>query len=98
MKHTIEIEGLPEGWEAVAYRIPRATDKYWNGKEIHYGEYNDDCYAKLIVQKTKPREITIVETEYDNFKNESNNNYLRQHLAHGVTISGKSKIWRIKEE
>ena len=70
MKHTIKIEGLPEGWEAVAYRIPRATDKYWNGKEIHYGEYNDDCYAKLIVQKTKPREITLVETEQGNIEHD----------------------------
>ena len=41
MKHTIdEIEGLPEGWKAVAYRVPKeilslSSLKTWLGKLNH---------------------------------------------------------------
>lgn len=98
-KHTIETKDFPEGWEPVAYRVAIPNIEYTVTDDMEPIlcplEIN---YPTLIVQKTKPREITIVETDDDNFKDESNDNYLKQHLAYGIMISGKSKIWRIKEE
>lgn len=57
-KHTIEIEGLPEGWEPIS----ASTDP------DQYASYLGDDgflyhFAKIKLQKTKPREITLVETD-----------------------------------
>ena len=60
---TIEVEGLPEGWKAVAYRIPvkdvdmildrfgQVSNCIWNGET-----------AYIIVEKIQPRRIVIEET------------------------------------
>ena len=64
--HTIQIEGLPEGWEVVAYRVPvkdvdmildrsgNVNNCTWNGET-----------AYIIVQKSKPSRIVLEETEKD---------------------------------
>lgn len=57
-KHTIDIKGLPEGWEAAAYRIPLPSDYYWNGHNVCSGKYHNG-FASLIVQKIKTGEITL---------------------------------------
>lgn len=64
MKQEIEIEGLPEGWKAVAYRCPESGEYYLENNGIvikHTG-----CKQKfpwIIVEKTQPRRIVLEETE-----------------------------------
>lgn len=96
-KHEIEIPGLPEGWKAVAYRVP--TDK------IDY-VLTDDCeiilannirFPCLIVEKIPPRRIVLEETEKDNFKY-TNGFYANQVLGNGIHIVDQPKIWREVKE
>jgi len=60
---TIEVEGLPEGWKAVAFRKPLENERYIN----RLGDV-DMCtggYANvpvLIVEKIQPRRIVLEET------------------------------------
>lgn len=63
MKHEIEIEGLPEGWRAVAYRIAlRGVDHVLrNGKVTIYNGFSDDENL-LIVEKIMPHRIVLEET------------------------------------
>lgn len=57
MKHNIDVEGLPEGWKAVAYR--KAKKGEWNFME--YGDpfqaSQDHETSSIIVQKIQPRRI-----------------------------------------
>lgn len=92
-KHTIEIEGLPEGWEAVAYRSPKKGDQYLHQKQI-WKAFIDESYPYMIVQKTKPREITLVET--DEFTDALI--YMPINLGDVHLMVAGQKIWRIKEE
>lgn len=63
MKHEIEIEGLPEGWEAVAFRAPSTNEYYFEHGVIVRG---NTPYAKLIVKKKQPRRIVLEEDINDN--------------------------------
>ena len=89
MKYEIEIEGLPEGWEPVAYRHPFSGEHYlFNGKVQQsardlQGEY-------LIVKKKQPRRIVLEETEADNI--------LPYQAFPGITLYNKEKIWLIVED
>lgn len=60
-KHEIEIEGLPEGWQAVAFRVPvREKDYILLKGKIHpvtWTTYTE----QLIVEKIKPRRIVLEE-------------------------------------
>lgn len=62
-QQTIEVEGLPEGWEAVAYRCPENGEYYLENNGIvikHAG-----CKQKfpwIIVEKIQPRRIVLEET------------------------------------
>ncbi len=86
-KHTIEIEGLPEDWEATKVNI--------NNQEI-CGTHFAVVTAIVELKKTKPREITLVETDEDNGDIGQPQHFnISGELA--INISGK-KIWRIKEE
>ena len=63
MKHTIdEIEGLPEGWKAVAYRLPKHGETCWHQ---NFGIYTAtvSLAACFIVEKIQPRRIVLEETE-----------------------------------
>ena len=69
MKHTIEIDGLPEGWEAVAYRRPKLNIDYVfiRGRCELAGHCEVNCYH-IIVKKKQPRRIVLEEVntvEYD---------------------------------
>ena len=62
---TIEVEGLPEGWKAVAHRKPLKEEYILYGDEI--------CKPKglmnrpwLIVEKIQPRRIVLEEDINDN--------------------------------
>lgn len=54
MKHTIEIEGLPEGWEADKITLPSSL--FIIANEVKYGTF-------LKLRKKQPRRILLEETE-----------------------------------
>lgn len=86
--HTIEIEGLPEGWEAKPIKLPNML--MGSGGEL---------YADVVItlQKTKPRRIVLEETEEDNVMD--GRYWKDQGFAQGkVLVVSQPKIWRIKEE
>ena len=62
MKHEIEIPDLPEGWEAVAYRVPLDVDEVLICGEITKGKFVNKSYEHLIVRKKQPRRIVLEET------------------------------------
>ena len=61
-KHEIEVEGLPEGYVPVAFRLPLKTEKYFFDGEIHTA-FENMAYEYLIVKKKQPRRIVLEETE-----------------------------------
>ena len=71
MKHEIEIEGLPEGWEPVEFRCPNDGESYigYDGKvvtKVITSLIANDFYGqRLIVKKKQPRRIVLEETEND---------------------------------
>jgi len=62
MKHEIDIEGLPEGWEAVEFRVPLQGESIidFNGDLIRTS--NNYTQPRLIVKKKQPRRIVLEET------------------------------------
>ncbi len=91
---TIEVEGLPEGWKAVAHRKPLKEEYILYGDEI--------CKPKglmnrpwLIVEKIQPRRIVLEETEEIDKDIEA-----VQHFNFGNTIINinSPKIWREVKE
>jgi hypothetical protein len=70
-KKTIEVEGLPEGWKAVAYKKP-IPGEYFIGyagsvcfcNHLEYG-------PRLIVEKIKPRQIVLEETDEEAYSTSS---------------------------
>lgn len=62
-KHEIEIPGLPEGWRAVAYRIPNFGEYYVDSSEKITEYRGGHGFKKLIVERIKPRRIVLEETE-----------------------------------
>ena len=100
---TIEVEGLPEGWKAVAYRCPESGEYYLENNGVvrnHTG-----CKHKfpwIIVQKTQPRRIVLEETgevrkpeigEYI----QNNGNFCKCHKPE--RWGHEHEIWReVKEE
>ena len=98
----IEIEGLPKGWEPVAYRVPSENKDYiLDGEQVLLC-----CWASnkdyLIVERIKPREITLVET--DEFRCPRHGEYFRRGMVDSpIEVCLKMevcavKIWRIKED
>ncbi len=62
--HTIAIEGLPEGWRAVAYRSIRYDDYYLFARnEIRRKTKEHSTGAYLIIEKIQTRRIVLEETE-----------------------------------
>ncbi len=62
MKHEIEIPDLPEGWEAVAYRVPVEGEYYLGSSGVKLCESSFDT-VWLIVRKKQPRRIVLEEVE-----------------------------------
>ena len=62
-KHEIEVEGLPEGWEPVAYRCPKNYEKFLLDGEIKTAAA-DYATEFMIVKKKQPRRIAFEETDY----------------------------------
>lgn len=59
---TIEIEGLPEGWKAVAYRVPKGNIEFVFIENV-VREAKPQDKKCLIVEKIQPRRIVLEETE-----------------------------------
>lgn len=94
MKHTIDIEGLPEGWEPVAYRKPIFGEYYFYNDDIVQGKTG--CGQFLIVKKKQPRRIVLEETSEENHLYESG-----QHASFSAgefVITGTRNKWRIAED
>ena len=63
MKHEIEIQDLPEGWEAVEILIdPDQYNKYVGDDGCLYWD------AKIRMKKKQPRRIVLEETDIANAK------------------------------
>ena len=95
----IEVEGLPEGWRAVAFRKRNKGDKYFY-QNIVWTASADDSYPYLIVEKIQQREIRLVETneyrqpmqwEYAEIRDDV---FAMQ--GEEMVIDGPYKIWRNK--
>ena len=54
-QHTIEIEGLPEGWKAVLVEMESDASSYMIGEHMH-------LMAKVVLEKIQPRRIVLEET------------------------------------
>lgn len=64
MKHEIEIPDLPEGWEPVSYRIPKAGECYFGSGGIKLAHLDFESLW-LVVRKKQPRRIVLEETDED---------------------------------
>jgi hypothetical protein len=58
MKHEIEIPDFPDGWEAVAYRVPKAGECYFGSSGIKLA-LKDFENLWLVVRKKQPRRIVF---------------------------------------
>ena len=93
MKHEIEIPDLPEGWEAVAYRVPVEGEYYLGSSGVKLCESSFDT-VWLIVRKKQPRRIVLEETEEDTDNSHNHTIYVK-----GITIDIYSnKLWKIVED
>ena len=98
MKHTIEIEGLPEGWEPVCYRPPNEGEYYLQNGVVYSSI--DMTYPRIIVRKKQPRRIVLEETDEDNQTGcgELMDQILCCHDDILIRLSEPKKYWReIKE-
>ena len=64
MKYEIDIEGLPEGWKAVAYRVPKGNIEFVFIENVVRKAKPQDKKC-LIVEKIQPRRIVLEETGCD---------------------------------
>ena len=65
MKHEIEIQDLPEGWEAVAYRCAYGNEHIFNRGMVDQisSSISKTSTERLIVRKKQPRRIVLEEVE-----------------------------------
>lgn len=97
----IEVEGLPEGWKAVAYRRPYPQEYILKSEGAMKVRIRGE-QPWLIIEKIQPREITLVET--DEFRQPRYGEYFRRGMVDSpIEVCLKMeycavKIWKIKEE
>lgn len=58
----IEVEGLPEGWKAVAYRVPKGNIEFVFIENV-VREAKPQDKKCLIIEKIQPRRIVLEETD-----------------------------------
>lgn len=63
MKHTIEIEGLPEGWEPVAYREACPCESILTSEGVVTATIDHTGAPWLILKKKQPHRIVLEETD-----------------------------------
>jgi len=97
----IEIEGLPEGWKGVAYRVPKGNIEFVFIENVVRKAKPQDKKC-LIVEKIQLRRIVLEET--DEFRIPRQGEYFRRGMVDSpIEVCLKMeycavKIWRIKEE
>ena len=98
MKHTIDIEGLPEGWEPVAYRKPIFGEYYFYNDDIVQGKTG--CGQFLIVKKKQPRRIVLEETDDFHEPESPEDMHTTIFPIHDCATAKekKKKKWRIAED
>jgi len=77
-KHTIEIEGLPKGWEPVDVTCQGDLE-----------ENDGKGFISAIIELRRKREITLVETEQDNIKHDGK--WCNQHFRDGLILTKQPK-------
>ena len=89
----IEIEGLPEGWKPLKVKI---SCNISNVRSVM------QCAARVDLERIKPREITLVET--DEFRKPLQGEYFRRGMVDSpIEVCSTHdcdyavKIWRIRE-
>lgn len=101
-KQTIEVEGLPEGWEPVAYRCAVKGEYLFLSTEVVEATH-DHFTPSVIVQKTKPRRIVLEETTEERSVGlgdwyENNDGVVGQWSDCGFGSRQYYKIWREVKE
>jgi len=95
MKHEIDIEGLPEGWEPVAIRKQKLGEHIFcldTGLVVPADHRTPK--AHLIVKKKQPRRIVLEETDEIN---DSSVPYYIQESDLSLQVSS-NRTWRIVED
>jgi len=87
MKHTIDIQGLPEGFEAKEVLLIECESN--DNDQRVYG-------AQVIVKKKQPRRIVLEETDEENHLYESGQ--YASFSAGEFVITGTKNKWRIVED
>lgn len=99
-QQTIEVEGLPEGWKAVAYRIPKIGEHVLgdDGK-IWLVQTEQEC-KQLIVEKIQPRRIVLEETWEYHEPEDKDALHTQIFNIDGVSVAKiiSNKIWREVKE
>lgn len=102
MKHEIEIGGLPEGWEPVAFRRALIGEMYFQAGRVNECTFGADFY-RLIVKKKQPRRIVLEET--DEVRKALKGDYIERIGEPGIGYWGHKeesnetyKIWREVKE
>lgn len=94
MKHEIEIPDLPEGWKAVAYRVP-SKDEYTLSDDGIVVSAKLIKFPVLIVEKIRPRSRIILEETEEN----SNPAYWQRFEIgdHPIFLECDKKLREVKE-
>ena len=102
MKYEIDIEGLPEGWKPVAFRLPKKSEYFLKCEQIDVAM--DDAFLTeyIIVEKIKPSRIILEETgEFRQAKTYEwieNGCGIIERWMSCENSSSKYKIWRPVKE
>ena len=97
----IEIEGLPEGWKAVAYRVPKGNIEFVFIENVVRKAKPQDKKC-LIVEKIQPRRIVLEETNeerricYGEWYESQEGKLMR--WPYGGKTDGKHRVWREVKE
>ena len=97
----IEIEGLPEGWKAVAYRVPKGNIEFVFIENV-VREAKPQDKKCLIVEKIQPRRIVLEETNeerricYGEWYESQEGKLMR--WPYGGKTDGKHRVWREVKE
>lgn len=99
--HNIEVEGLPEGWRAVAFRVPSYGESiidFSGDLRTVAGLYQQ---PRLIVEKIKPRSIKVENTGEIRQPREGEYVYNNGNLClcrKPERWGNEHQIWRVVEE
>jgi hypothetical protein len=93
MRYEIEIEGIPDGWEAVAHRLPK-TNEHTLSDDNQVVTTKGIRYPVLIIRKKQPRRIVLEETNKT-----ADPEWIYSIRSNDITINIQSeKLWKIVDE